>query len=186
MSKWLVSGVILLLAIIGLVTYFSQGNTFISSTSEVDPVIKTVNLGQMRTDPGIVDRNKGDKGFYAKDAVAEIKRQVLEENSGRLNDNVIAIEFKFLDVEGREIPYEEVMLKDNKDVLIDEIRYIVNLYKPEAFTDSTYKVLKPNATPVGSTQYAWSLYRKDAKDKADDFNPKRPERYPSAWSSIGF
>lgn len=158
MNKWgLLAGFVLLIVVV-IFPFIAQDATFSGDIAQVDPVLQTINLGDMRIEPAYEEGNP-DKGVRAYDAIAETTKQVLEANKEKFKDELIVIDFNLKDINGNEVNVEQVKA-GIINPLVTDVGYIVSVYNKKAFTDTNE--LKPNATPLTSTQYRWGLYTEAA------------------------
>lgn len=173
----------MLVFLFGVLPYFAQNTSFTGDTSQISPILQTLNVGAMRTDPiygeevlgkdGVTYTNT-EKGVRASDVIAEVNKQVMEQNSGKFDDEVIAIEFMLEDSEGNAIDVAQVK-NGTINPLATKVGYIVNVYSKNAFKGNLpTNGLKPNAKPMTSTQYQWSLYT-SAGEKVE-FNDRDEEK----------
>lgn len=188
MNKWVLAALFILVFLFGVLPYFAQNTSFTGDTSQISPILQTLNVGAMRTDPiysedvlgkdGVTYTNT-EKGVRSSDVIAEVNKQVMEQNSGKFEDEVIAIEFMLEDAEGNAIDVAQVK-NGSINPLASKVGYIVNVYAKNAFQGNVpTNGLKPNAEPMSSTQYQWSLYT-DAGEEVE-FND-RDEELPT-WQT---
>lgn len=177
MNKWgLLAGFVLLIVVV-IFPFIAQDATFSGDIAQVDPVLQTINLGDMRIEPAYVE-GAPDKGVRAYDAIAETTKQVLEANKEKFKEEFIVIDFNLVDGEGNEVNVEQVKA-GIINPLITEVGYIVSVYNKKAFTEGNQ--LKPNATPLTSTQYRWGLYT----EAAVGLNVEDREAIKPSWLDEG-
>lgn len=160
MNKWGLLAVFVLLIAVVIFPFIAQDATFSGDIAQVDPILQTINLGDMRIEPAYAADNP-DKGVRAYDVIAETTKQVLETNQGKFADEYIIIDFDLVDIEGNEVNVDSV--KDKIiNPLVKEVGYVISVYNKQAFTDSN--TLKADAKPLTSTQYRWEVYTDAAED----------------------
>lgn len=159
MNKWgLLAGFILLILVV-IFPFVAQDATFSGDIAQIDPILQTINLGDMRLEPAYA-QSTPDKGVRAYDVVAETTKQVLDTNKDKFKDEFIVIDFDLVDINDNNVDVEQVKA-GIINPLIKDVSYIVSVYNKQAFTESNS--LKEGATPLTSTHYRWALFTEAAE-----------------------
>lgn len=159
MNKWgLLAGFILLILVV-IFPFIAQDATFSGDIAQIDPILQTINLGDMRLEPAYAQATP-DKGVRAYDVVAETTKQVLDTNKDKFKDEFIVIDFDLVDINNNNVDVEQVKA-GIINPLIKDVSYIVSVYNKQAFTEANS--LKEGATPLTSTHYRWALFTEAAE-----------------------
>lgn len=159
MNKWgLLAGFVLLILVV-IFPFIAQDATFSGDIGQIDPILQTINLGDMRIEPAYAVTDP-DKGVRAYDVVSETTKQVLEVNKDKFEDEFIVIDFDLVDINDNDVDVEQVKA-GIINPLIKDVNYVVSVYNKQAFTESNQ--LKDGAKPLTSTQYRWALFTEAAE-----------------------
>lgn len=159
MNKWGILAGFVLLILVVIFPFIAQDATFSGDIGQIDPILQTINLGDMRIEPAYAVTDP-DKGVRAYDVVSETTKQVLEVNKDKFEDEFIVIDFDLVDINDNEVDVEQVKA-GIINPLIKDVNYVVSVYNKQAFTESNQ--LKDGAKPLTSTQYSWALFTEAAE-----------------------
>lgn len=155
----------------------AQDATFSGDIAQIDPILQTINLGDMRLEPAYAQATP-DKGVRAYDVVAETTKQVLDTNKDKFKDEFIVIDFDLVDINDNNVDVEQVKA-GIINPLIKDVSYIVSVYNKQAFTEANS--LKEGATPLTSTHYRWALFT----EAAEGLDVEEREVIQPSWLDAG-
>lgn len=177
MNKWgLLAGFILLILVV-IFPFVAQDATFSGDIAQIDPILQTINLGDMRLEPAYAQTTP-DKGVRAYDVVAETTKQVLDTNKDKFKEEFIVIDFDLVDINDNNVDVEQVKA-GIINPLIKDVSYIVSVYNKQAFTEANS--LKEGATPLTSTHYRWALFT----EAAEGLEVEEREVIQPSWLDAG-
>lgn len=177
MNKWGLLGGFILLILVVIFPFIAQDATFSGDIGQIDPILQTINLGDMRLEPAYAQATP-DKGVRAYDVVAETTKQVLDTNKDKFKDEFIVIDFDLVDINDNNVDVEQVKA-GIINPLIKDVSYIVSVYNKQAFTEANS--LKEGATPLTSTHYRWALFT----EAAEGLEVEEREVIQPSWLDAG-
>ena len=177
MNKWGLLGGFILLILVVIFPFIAQDATFSGDIAQIDPILQTINLGDMRLEPAYAQATP-DKGVRAYDVVAETTKQVLDTNKDKFKDEFIVIDFDLVDINDNNVDVEQVKA-GIINPLIKDVSYIVSVYNKQAFTEANS--LKEGATPLTSTHYRWALFT----EAAEGLEVEEREVIQPSWLDAG-